>query len=163
LKALEKSGDFITIDVPQGKVLKQAAIAKEIHEADVFINMPIAKSHGSATLTLGMKNHMGAVEDRWFFHRNDLHQCIADVSTVLQPDLTIIDATRIMVTKGPKGPGKVRIEDKVIAGNDQVALDAYAASLFGYSGTDIGHIKAAYDHGLGEIDLDKIDIQMIEV
>jgi uncharacterized protein (DUF362 family) len=68
-----------------------------------------------------------------------------------------------MLTKGPKGPGDVRVENKVIAGNDQVALDSYATSLFGYTGRDIGHIKAAYDHGLGEIDLDKLDIQFAEV
>jgi uncharacterized protein (DUF362 family) len=161
LDALTKSSDYVTIDVPRGKRLKQVAIAKKIHEADVFINMPIAKTHGAATLTLGMKNHMGAVEDRWFFHSNDLHQCIADVSTVLQPQITIMDATRLMLTNGPKGPGKIRIEDKVIAGTDQVALDAYATTLFGYAPSDIGYIMAAFEHSLGEIDLQKIDLRTV--
>jgi uncharacterized protein (DUF362 family) len=163
LEALDKGSDFVTVAVPQGKVLKKVAISKEIQEADVYINMPIAKSHGAATLTLGMKNHMGAIEDRWFFHRNDLHQCIADVSTVLRPSLTIIDATRLMLTKGPKGPGELRIEDKIIAGVDQVALDSFAATLFGYTGYEIGHIQAAFEHGLGEIDLDKMRIEEVEV
>lgn len=163
LEVLTKSSDYITIDVPRGKRLREVAIAKQINAADVFINMPIAKTHGAATLTLGMKNHMGAVEDRWFFHSNDLHQCIADVSTVLQPDLTIMDATRLMVTNGPKGPGKIQIEDKVIAGTDQVALDAYAATLFGYGPTDIGYIVAAFEHSLGEIDLQKIDLRTVSL
>jgi len=163
LRSLEKPSDFIKVDVPQGIKVKTAHISKVIHSADVFINMPIAKSHGAATLTLGMKNHMGAVEDRWFFHRNDLHQCIADVSTVLQPDLTLIDATRIMTTNGPKGPGNVRVVNKIIAGTDQVALDSYAATLFDMAGEDIGHIQAAYEHGLGEIDLAKIEIKEVNI
>ena len=158
-RALGDSKDFVTVDVPQGKKLKKVDIAKDIQDADVFINMPIAKTHGSATVTAGMKNHMGAVKNRWYFHINDLHQCIADVSTVLQPDLIIVDATRLMLTNGPKGPGEVRIEDKVIVGTDQVAVDSYAATLFGYKGSDIGHIMKAYEHGLGEIDLDNVEIK----
>jgi uncharacterized protein (DUF362 family) len=163
LVPLAKGGDFLTVPVPKGRVLSSVKIAREIREADVYINMPIAKTHGSATLTLGMKNHMGAIEDRWFFHRNDLHQCIADVSTVLSPSLTIMDATRILLTNGPKGPGEVRVVNKVVAGIDQVALDSYAATLFGMQGSDIKHIRAAYDHGIGEIDLTKVDIEMREV
>ena len=159
LQALGDDNDFVTVQVPQGKKLKKVDIAKEIQTADVFINMPIAKTHGTATLTLGMKNHMGAVKNRWYFHINNLHQCIADVSTVLRPDLIIVDATRLMLTNGPKGPGEVRIEDKVIVGTDQVAVDSYAATLFGYKGTDIGHIAKAYEHGVGEIDLDKVEIR----
>ncbi len=163
LYALGDGKDFVTVSVPRGKKLKKVDIAKKIQEADVFINMPIAKTHSSATLTLGMKNHMGSVKNRWYFHINNLHQCIADVSTVLQPDLIIVDATRIMTTNGPKGPGDVRIEDKVIVGTDQVAVDSYAATLFGYTGRDIGHIANAYEHGLGEIDLDNVEIKTVEV
>ena len=125
--------------------------------------MPIAKSHRTATLTLGMKNHMGAIKNRWFFHRTDLHQCIADLSTVLQPDLIVVDATRLMVTNGPKGPGEVHIEDKVIVGTDQVAVDSYAATLFGYKGEEIRHIAGAYEFGLGEINLEKVNIETTSV
>ncbi|MBU1863674.1 MAG: DUF362 domain-containing protein [Candidatus Omnitrophica bacterium] len=163
LHALGDEKDFVTIDVPRGKKLKKVDVAKEIIEADVFINMPIAKVHGAATLTVGMKNHMGAIKDRWFFHTHGLHQCIADVSTVLQPDLIVVDATRLLLTNGPKGPGKVRIEDKVIVGTDQVAVDSYAATLFGYRGADIDHIQKAYELGLGEIDLEKITIKTSNV
>jgi len=125
--------------------------------------MPIAKTHGSSTLTLGMKNHMGAVQNRWFFHTSNLHQCIADVSTVLKPNLIVMDATRLMTTNGPKGPGEVEVVDKIIVGTDQVAIDSYAATLFNYKGSDIGHIKMAHEHGLGEIDLNKVDIQTVVV
>ena len=163
LHPLENKGDFVSVSVPKGIRLKKARIAKAIVDADVYINVPIAKTHGAATLTLSMKNHMGAVEDRWFFHMNDLHHCIADVSTVLQPDLTIVDATRIMTTNGPKGPGDVRVEDTLIAGNDQVALDAYATTLFDYTVDDVPYIRYAYEHGLGEIDMSKMTVKTVTV
>lgn len=163
IRALGDDNDFLIVDVPRGKRLKKVDVAKEILDADVYINVPIAKTHGAAILTLGMKNHMGAVKNRWYFHMNDLHQCIADVSTVLQPDIIIVDATRIMTSKGPKGPGDVKVLDTLIAGVDQVAVDSYAASLFGYNGRDIGHILKAYEHGLGEIELSNIDIQTVAI
>lgn len=159
LQILDDEKDFVSVDIPRGVTLKKALIPRAIQDADVFINMPIAKSHSAATLTLGMKNHMGAVHDRWFFHRNGLHQCIADISTVLRPDLIVVDATRLMLTNGPKGPGKLKIEDAVIAGVDQVAIDSYAATLFGYTGEKIPYIEHAYKLGLGEIDLSKVTIQ----
>jgi uncharacterized protein (DUF362 family) len=163
LIAFADKKDFEERGVPQGKKLKKVAVAKEILDADVFINMPIAKSHGASKLTLGMKNHMGAIADRWYFHINGLHQCIADVATVLTPHLIVVDAQRLMVTNGPKGPGEVKIADTLIAGTDQVAVDSYAATLFGYRGEDIGYIKEAYNHGLGEINLDKVTITKVAV
>jgi uncharacterized protein (DUF362 family) len=159
LRILKEGKDFVKVPVPRGVRLKSVEVSRAIQDADVFINMPIAKTHGSATLTLGMKNHMGAIQNRWFFHANDLHQCIADVSTVLRPQLIIVDATRLMLTNGPKGPGEVREENKVIVGTDQVAVDAYAATLFGHEGRNIGYIAKAYELGLGEIDLSRVDVR----
>ncbi|MDD5084438.1 MAG: DUF362 domain-containing protein [Candidatus Omnitrophica bacterium] len=159
LKALENKSDFEEIDIPKGEILKKAAVAKNVLGADVFINMPIAKVHSASKLTIGMKNHMGAVEDRGYFHLHGLNRCIADISTVLRPNLIVIDATRILLTNGPKGPGKVAAPNQVIAGTDQVACDSFAAGLFSMSGYDVEHIVEASKRGLGEIDLNKVDIR----
>lgn len=163
LKALENKSNFEQIDVPQGEILKKAAVAKDILRADVFINMPIAKVHTASRLTLGMKNHMGAIEDRGYFHLHGLNRCIADISTVLRPNLIVVDATRILLTNGPKGPGKVAVPNQLIAGTDQVACDSFAAGLFGMSGFDIGYVVEAAKRGIGEIDLNKIDIRRAEI
>ncbi|MBU1862064.1 MAG: DUF362 domain-containing protein [Candidatus Omnitrophica bacterium] len=153
--------DFVTIPVPQGKILKEVDIARCVLDADLFINMPVAKSHEAATLTMGLKNQMGTIYNCEYFHVHGLHQCIADLSTVLHPGLIVVDATRLLLTNGPKGPGEVRVENKVIVGTDLVAVDAFTATLFGYTGNDIGHVKMAYDHGVGEIDLKRVDIKKI--
>ncbi len=138
--------------IPQGKRLTEAMFPTDILENDCLINMPVAKSHGGATLTLSMKNWMGSVKDRGFWHRNDLHQCIADCSTRIKPSFVIIDAMRIMLTGGPRGPGKLVYPGQLVFATDFVAADAYAATLFDRDPMSIRHIKLADEAGIGRGD-----------
>lgn len=156
---LIENEDFTAVTISRGKVLKSAEVARKILDADLYINFPIAKVHKSAGLTMAMKNHMGAVKDRWFFHKTDLHQCIADISSFLRPDLTILDCTRILTTRGPKGPGDVKVLDRIIMGTDQIAIDAYGTTLFGMRPEEIGYLKAAREMGLGVSDLSAIRVR----
>ena len=71
-------GYYHKVTVTGGKVLKEAQVHELILESDVFINVPVLKHHSSTQLTAGMKNQMGIVWDRGYWHKNDLHQCIAD-------------------------------------------------------------------------------------
>lgn len=150
---------FKEVSIEKAKIIKKAHVAAQILEADFFINMPIAKTHSSATLTMGMKNHMGLVKDRLIFHIRGLHQCIADISVFVKPDLIIMDCTRILLTNGPKGPGDVKILNKIVIGKDQVAVDSYGATLFGYKPLDIGHIRIAEEMGIGRADLENLKIE----
>jgi uncharacterized protein (DUF362 family) len=153
--------DFVPIEVPKGKILSayDVRVLKQVLDADVFINVPIAKTHGSARLTLGMKNLMGIIQDRGAWHRSgDLHQCIADFVTAVKPHLTVIDAIRILASGGPKGPGRVEQKDTIIASTDIVAADAYATTLFGLTPNDVPHIIKAAELGVGVADLKRIKI-----
>ncbi|NQS96972.1 MAG: DUF362 domain-containing protein [candidate division Zixibacteria bacterium] len=147
------------VNLPRGIILRVAMVVKELLEFEVFINIPVAKHHGGVQLTLGMKNLMGLNWDRYIMHRTDIHQTIADLATVRRPDITIIDATRMLLTNGPSGPGTVRVEDAVIGSTDPVAADAYTATLFEREPHSVRHIQHAYELGLGEIELDMMDIQ----
>lgn len=162
LYALDDKRFFRSVDVPQGERLKQADLAVDVLDTDCLINMPVAKSHGSATLTIGMKNWMGSVDDRGFWHRNDLHQCIADCCTVIKPALTIVDATRIMLTKGPRGPGKMAYPRQLILSRDFVAADAYAATLFDKDPMSIGYLRRAHERGMGCADLKQAAVRHVE-
>ncbi len=156
---LVETGDFTAVTIPRGKVLKFAEVGKKLLDADLYINFPIAKVHHSGQLTMAMKNHMGAVKDRWFFHKNDLHQCIADISSFLHPHLTILDCTRILTSNGPKGPGDVKVLDRIVLGTDQVAIDSYGTTLFGMIPGDIGYLRAAREMKLGVTDLADIRVR----
>ena len=149
------------VPVLRGKILRDVEIIRDILDADVFINVPIVKHHSQATVTLSMKNLMGINWNRRYFHQNGLHQCIADLSTVVKTDLIVMDANRILLTNGPSGPGQTREEKTVIVGTDPVAIDAYATELLGRNPNDIDHIRFAYELGVGEMDLSKMSIKEI--
>jgi uncharacterized protein (DUF362 family) len=154
---------YRAVPVLRGRLLRNVQIVEEILDADVFINMPIAKDHSEAGLTLGMKNLMGINWDRRYFHENGLHQAIADLSSVVAPDLIIMDANRILLTNGPGGPGQTRDDKTVIAGTDQVAVDTYSTRLLDRIPEEIGHIQCAYELGVGEMDLTRLRTREISV
>ena len=145
--------------VKNSKILSEEHVLAEILDADVFINVPVGKCHSDTKVSLGMKNLMGTIWSRQPWHTSaSVNRCIADFAAALHPHLTILDANRILLTNGPKGPGKTKDVRQVIAGVDQVAVDAYGASLFGLKPEEVDHIRFAKERGLGEIDLSRIEI-----
>jgi uncharacterized protein (DUF362 family) len=155
---------YVSTDIPLGRDIKKWHIYEDILKADVLINVPIAKQHGSSRLTLGMKNLMGTINNANQFHFN-LHQRIADLASRVKPTLTVVDAVRILVANGPTGGDlkDVRKLDTVIAGTDIVAIDSYATSLFGLKPDDIPFIKIAADMGVGTKDLSSLNIKELTI
>ena len=162
---------FKAVPIPNGIALKEAMIMNEFFNYDIFIDMPITKDHAGNKFTGTMKNLMGlngSKSNRSFHMKNwttdinaieHLEQCIADLNTVVTPDLCIVDATEFITTKGPFGPGEIIKPQKVVAGTDRVAIDAYCCTLWGLEAKDIIQINKAYEHKLGEIDLTKVKIK----
>jgi uncharacterized protein (DUF362 family) len=156
---------YQTVSISNGKSLKNAKEHELILGADVFINVPVLKNHEGASLTISMKNLMGIIWDRGYWHRHDLHQCIADFATYRKPTLNVVDAYRVMKQNGPRG---VSIADVVtmkslIISEDIVAADAAAAKLFGVEPKSVDYIRIASEMGVGRIDLDKLNINRIKV
>jgi uncharacterized protein (DUF362 family) len=149
---------YSDVTVKKGTALKNAKVHELILESDVFINVPILKSHGSTKLTIAMKNLMGIVWDRRYWHRNNLNQCIADFTTYRMPDLNIVDAYRVMKQNGPRGVNEsdVAVMKSMIISRDIVASDAAATKLFGFEPSDIDYIKIADGMKLGNMDLNKL-------
>jgi uncharacterized protein (DUF362 family) len=156
--------EFLPTDLPEGLDLHSADIHEAALQSDVVINVPIAKTHGLARLTLGMKNLMGVILDRQAIHRN-IGQRLADLASRIRPTLTVIDAIRILTNNGPTGGSldDVRKLDTVIASPDIVAADAYGATLFGLQPTDLSYIVAGTAMGLGRSDLASLHIEEIPV
>ena len=155
---------FVTTKNPKAVVLKSPSVYDDILKADVLINVPIAKQHSSSRLTLGMKNLMGVVQDRSAMHI-DLGQCIADLNALVRPQLTVVDAVRILTANGPTGGDLADVKklDTVIASPDVVAADSYSASLFGMKPEELDFIVKGVNMGLGRSDLQNLKIQIIPV
>jgi uncharacterized protein (DUF362 family) len=155
---------FVSTEIPQGLDLRQWDLYDDALKADVLINVPIAKDHGLARLTLGMKNLMGLIRNRPAMHRN-LGQRLADLASRFQPTLTVVDAVRILTAHGPTGGNldDVRKLDTVIASPDIVAADSYAATLFQLQPDDLAYVRAATEMGLGRSDLASLKIEELTV
>lgn len=150
------------VDIPEGRDLTRWQFYQDVLTTDVFIDVPIAKHHSLARLTLGGKNLLGVILRPRNMHIN-LGQRIADLVSRVQPTLTVVDAVRTLVAHGPTGGNldDVRQTNTVIASHDIVAADAYAATLFDLTGEDIAYVKAAAEMGLGTLDLAAIQIEEI--
>lgn len=155
--------DYQTVQIPKGKKLKTAKVNKYILQSNVFINVPVLKSHGGAKLTIAMKNLMGIVWDRGFWHSNDLHQCIADFCTWKKPTLNVVDAYRVMKTNGPRGVSTADVVTmkSLLVSTDIVAVDAAATKLFGMEPDDIPYIVHAHTMKIGNKSLENRNINRI--
>jgi uncharacterized protein (DUF362 family) len=171
--AVEKAGGemqfmapagFRDYRIPDGRDLKSWPIYADVLSCDVLIDVPIAKDHGTTRLSLAGKNLLGVILNAGDIHTN-IGQRTADLVSICRPTLTVVDAVRVLTANGPTGGDLNDVErlDTVVASADIVAADAYAATLFDLTGADIPYVQAAYDMGLGEMDLDKVRMRTVKV
>jgi uncharacterized protein (DUF362 family) len=156
-------GYYQEVSIPRGTTLTKAKEHELILGSNVFINVPVLKSHSSTRLTIAMKNLMGSVWDRGFWHSNDLHQCIADFATYRKPDLNVVDAYAVMKRNGPRGVSvsDVAVMKAQLLSRDLVTVDAAATKLFGMDPDSVRYIQLAAEKGVGRKDLDRLNIKRI--
>lgn len=154
------------VTIPNGKRLTSAKVHELIIDCDVFINVPVLKVHGGAMMTGALKNMMGVVWDRGYWHKNDLSQCIADYALYpKRPALHVLDAYNVMLRNGPRG---VSIDDvsqmqSQLLSTDWVAIDAAGAKMLDMEPSKVKHISIAAEMGLGNMDLQKMNIHRIKI
>ncbi len=156
---------FIPAEMSEKAAMHEWPIYRDAVECDCFINVPVAKHHSLAGLTLSMKNLMGVCGgSRGQMHWN-INRKLAELTHFIKPDLTVIDCYRILLRHGPSGGSKedVSLKKTVIAGVDPVLADSYAATLFNMRPHDIGHIKTGAELGVGSSDLSSANIRKLTV
>jgi uncharacterized protein (DUF362 family) len=157
---------YQSIEIPGGVKLKNAKVHEILLDTDVFINVPILKDHNSTRMTACLKNNMGLVWDRGFWHSNNLHQCIADYALFeKKPALNIIDCYNVIVKHGPQGVSKedlVLMKSQIIT-TDWVAGDTAAAKMLGIDPQKIDYIPIAHKMGLGNMNINSLSIKRIKM
>jgi uncharacterized protein (DUF362 family) len=170
------SGKFIEVAIPKGIAIKKAMVISDLIDCDKFINVAVNKHHSGTTFTNCLKNYMGACnrETNKGFHAGPgskdgiedtefLSQCVADVNLVRKPDLCISDATEVLKSNGPFGPGEMIKPLKVYSGTDPVAMDAYGCTLLDFRPEDIHTTVMAFKHGIGKMYLKELNIKEIAI
>jgi uncharacterized protein (DUF362 family) len=135
----------------KGEILDEWPIFTTLVDCDKVINVPVAKHHNLAKYTAAMKNWYGVLGGR----RNRLHQnidvSIADLATFMRPTLVVVDAMRVLMRNGPQGGNidDTKVMNTVFASIDQVAADAYGATLIGQHRDNLPYLKMGHERGLG--------------
>lgn len=176
-KISEREYDVLKID--KGVALKEAHVDRHLLSADVYFDVAIAKHHKGCEFTGTLKNTMGACphdptcrffhvgsnpdpdSENWYPDLDHMAQCIADLNTVRQPDLCILDEGEILLTNGPFGPGKLATPKAVVASTDIVAADAYAVRYLDLESEAVSMIAKAAAHGIGSADLTAVGVREI--
>jgi len=171
-----ESGDRVKVETPGGIVLKDARVTKDLLDCDAFINVSITKHHQGVHYSGALKNmmglcpfstnsyfHWGTLKLGWYGDLDHLNQCIADLNLVRKPDLCISDAMTFITENGPYGPGKLAGAESVVASTDRVALDAFCCKFLGLKPEEVTMISKASRHGLGEINLERVNIKSLSV
>ena len=157
------SKDYIAVENPEAQTLKSFKVHQQLMDADVLINVPVLKHHGSTGMTSAMKNLMGLVDDRRFYHRSGLNECIAEFCLYKKPTLNIVDAYRVTMNNGPQRarPEDLKLMKYLMVATDIVAIDAASAMVLGRQPGDIKHVQIGHDLKIGTMNLDALKIQRI--
>ncbi len=160
-----EESDFREVKIDRAKVLKTVKVHKLYLDSDVVINVPVLKNHGSTNMTAALKNLMGVVFDRMFWHKNGLHETIAEFPFVRKPDLNVVDAYKVMMRRGPRGVSKGDLELKkmLLISKDMVLIDTAAAKIIGQNPDELQYLKLARDFGHGSMDLGRSEIKRISL
>jgi len=135
-------------------------IFRDAVDCDCFINVPVLKHHGLTRLTISMKNLMGVCSGgRGKMHFN-IGPMLADLTDFIKPELTVIDAYRVLVRNGPTGGSLNDVVDmkKLLVATDPVLADTYACYLLEKQPLSIKPIPEAAAHNLGSTDINRADI-----
>lgn len=160
--SVRKPGASRLVQVPGGRALREVGVLEEIFRAELVVNMPKAKHHSGAGLSLSMKNLIGCTQDMGKMHQVDLHRAIAELNTVIKPSLVIMDALTVLLDHGPGGPGTVGRPGCIVVGNDPVAVDAYSCVFFDREPREIRYLVHGEELGVGTTDFRSLGVREVE-
>lgn len=139
-------------------------ITKTVLDSDVIINLPKIKTHSLTMFTGAVKNMYGVIPGlmKTEYHRiapkpSDFAEIFVDVYALAKPHLNIADCIIGMEGNGPSG-GNPRDLGIVLASEDGLALDSLVCHILGKKPLKIPSNRVAYEQGLGEADINNIQV-----
>ena len=152
---------FVEVPVTMDGPFKTLWISRTVHECDVFVNVPLIKTHYQTVITCAMKNLKGTMprEMKTKFHSVSLHRAIAQLNSALKPDLILVDGLRGDM-RNETGHNTIAL-DRIFLAANPVEMDSVVADILGYRPRDVPYIAYAADAGLGSCDLEEIEIKSL--
>ncbi|MGE4544684.1 MAG: DUF362 domain-containing protein [Pedobacter sp.] len=123
--------DWVEVPLPDGRYLKKALVSEWLYRVDIIVNLPVVKTHRSASYTICLKNFIGCTHFRqrpYLVDRRHWEELVAEFNLACRPDLNIVDATTTMIEGGP-WEGTSAPTGLIIASGDRVAADIVGLGL----------------------------------
>ena len=150
-------GEWVEVKVG-GTYLEKVSLPKAVVEAQRIVYVPCLKAHRFADFTMSLKLAVGFLkpEEKKQLHAGNLQEKIAELNTVVHPDIIILDGRRCFISGGPD-KGEVREPNVILASGDRTALDVESVRILqSYPGTSLEgdvwqfrQIRRAVELGLG--------------
>ena len=163
---LPRDDAFKPLSIPDGKLIRNWPVLYDpLKNIDKVIGTAPVKDHHRSGASMIMKNWYGLLGGRRNIFHQDIQTIITELAMMIRPTLVILDGTTTMMTNGPTGGSLADLKETnmMIAGTDQVAVDAFGATLLGRSLNDLPFIGMAEAAGLGTADYQSLNPVIAEV
>ena len=157
---LPRDEAFKPLSVPGGKLIRNWPVLYDpLKSINKVIGTAPVKDHHRSGASMIMKNWYGLLGGRRNIFHQDIQTIITELAMMIRPTLVILDGTTTMMTNGPTGGSLADLKETntMIAGTDQVAVDAFGATLLGRSLNDLPFIGMAEAAGLGTADYQSLN------
>ncbi len=157
------SWDVLKAHFPYESPMEGWPIFRDMIECDTFINVPILKHHNHTRLTLSMKNLMGVCAGNRGFIHQDMDRKLVDLTDFIKPELTVVDAFRVLLYIDPAGRNKdVVYKNKILVSTDPTLADMFACSIVDVDPQTVRGVKEAIQLNFGITDIRDADIAVMQ-
>ncbi len=146
---------FKPLTVPRARLIRNWPILfGPLADVNKVIGLAPVKDHHRSGASMVMKNWYGLLGGRRNIFHQDIYGIILELAMLVRPSLVVLDGTTTMMTNGPTGGSlsDLKATNTMIVGTDQVAADAFGATLLGRSTSELAFIDKAEAAGLGTAD-----------
>jgi uncharacterized protein (DUF362 family) len=121
--AFENHG-WVEMEIPNISVRK-VIVTEWLSQVDFVVNLPVIKTHRSASYSICLKNFIGCTHIRqrpYLIDSSRWEEVVAELNLAYQPHLNVVDGTASMIEGGP-WEGTAEKTGLIIASKDRVAAD----------------------------------------
>jgi uncharacterized protein (DUF362 family) len=158
--AFPSPGSFQPTTLTGGRLIRDWPLLFEpFMGATKLIGLAPVKDHHRSGASLAMKNWYGLLGGRRNIFHQDIFTIILELAMLVRPTLVILDGTTSMMTNGPTGGSleDLKATNTMIVSTDQVAADAFGATLLGKTAADLPFIGKAAAAGLGTANYESLN------
>lgn len=153
---------WVKKEIPQGRYLKKVSLTEILFRPDRLVLLPCLKTHFVAQFSGALKLSVGFMKplERVWLHMGNVQEKVAELNTLINPDLIIMDARKCFINNGP-AKGEIAEPNLILASADRIAIDIEGIkiiqsfpknSLAKIKPEELPQVKRALELKIGRVD-----------